>query len=71
MLQDGLFYEFSRYSNSVTVRLYGDSEKKWAMIKYKRCGVKMPPLLIHVRVFHYLICAELTSVEKHLHNHKA
>lgn len=35
-LQDGLYYEFCRYSNNVVVRLYGDSEKKWAVVKYKR-----------------------------------
>ena len=36
VLQDGLYYEFCRYSNNVVVRLYSDAEKKWAMIKYKR-----------------------------------
>lgn len=36
VLQDGLYYEFCRYSNNVAVRLYTDSDKKWAIIKYKR-----------------------------------
>lgn len=37
---DGLYYEFCRYSNNVAVRLYGDSDRKWAVVRYKRCVVK-------------------------------
>lgn len=36
VLMDGLYYEFCRYSNNVAVRLYGESDKKWAVVKYKR-----------------------------------
>ncbi len=37
VLQDGLYYEFCRYSTDVVVKIYGeDEEKKWAVVKYKR-----------------------------------
>ena len=37
VLQDGLYYEFCRYSSQAIVRMYGEaSEKKWAVVKYKK-----------------------------------
>lgn len=36
VLQDGLYYEFCRFSTDVVVKMYTKSDKKWAMIKYKR-----------------------------------
>lgn len=36
VLLDGLYYEFGRYSTNVVIKMYGDAEKRWAVIKYRR-----------------------------------
>jgi len=36
VLQDGLYYEYTRYSQSVEIRMYGDDSSKWAVAKFKK-----------------------------------
>lgn len=37
ILQDGLYYEFCRYSPQAVVRMYGDAPEKFsAVVKYNR-----------------------------------
>ena len=35
VLQDGLYYEYTRYSPTVEIRMYGDDSDKWAFAKFK------------------------------------
>ncbi len=36
VLQDGLYYEYTRYSSSAEIRMYGDDSDKWAVVKFKK-----------------------------------
>ena len=36
VLQDGLYYEFTRYSSSAVIRMYVDNMDTWAVVKFER-----------------------------------
>ena len=36
VLQDGLYYEYTRYAPTVEIRMYGDDSEKWAVAKFNK-----------------------------------
>ena len=37
VIQDGLYYEFTRYCPGAVVRMYGEApDKLWAVVKFKK-----------------------------------